>query len=178
MSDKEKMLTKDEFNFMLKKAGLKSNEFCDFLGISYHTYKISWGKKIFIPKYAVSYIELYLKIKDYNIFVEKLFNFIDIKNDIFLKKINIINEDMLKRKKGDFTRKDFLKRIKKLNIQRNEFCKKVDIAYQTITNWDNLCYVPLWVEAWLDIYEKAQECEKYKILFKDFLINNEGLLAL
>ncbi|WDL73849.1 hypothetical protein [Helicobacter winghamensis] len=174
MSNTENTPTKNEFNFMLKKAGLKSKEFCNILGISYSTYKTSWGTKTPIPKYAISYVELYLRITDYNNFIEKLFNFINIRNDIFLKKINIINEDILKRKKGDFTRKDVLTKIKELNLQREEFCKKVDIAYQTITNWDNLCCVPLWVEAWLDIYEKSQKCEKFKILFKDFLMSKKG----
>jgi hypothetical protein len=54
----------------------------------------------------------------------------------------------------------FLKRIKKLNLNKKEFAGLCKVPYSTVNNWgttinNKILSVPAWVEPFLDYYEKS-----------------------
>ena len=58
----------------------------------------------------------------------------------------------------------FLKRLKELDINKQEFAEISKVSYSTITNWGVLrdgkpMPIPGWVEPFLDYYEKAKKLD-------------------
>ena len=75
------------------------------------------------------------------------------------------------------TKEAFQERLKSLNINKQEFSEISNVPYSTVTNWGVMrdgkpMVVPVWVEPFLDYYEKANKldfvmveiCEKIKVV--------------
>ncbi|TLE15950.1 hypothetical protein LS72_005165 [Helicobacter apodemus] len=144
-------MTKQELDEVLKGLNLTRKSFCEKLGVNYKTMNNHWDTKNPIPQYAISWLEIYKTAQKYEQFIEIL------KNDCIV-------ESQLTKVDKSFTKEDFVSRLKTLNLTRSEFCEKVGIGYSTPTTW-NLS-IPLWVEAWLNTYENAENFKKLEILFQ------------
>lgn len=75
------------------------------------------------------------------------------------------------------TKEQFQNRLKELGINKQDFSEISQVPYSTVTNWGVLrdgkpMVVPIWVEPFLDYYEKAKKldfvmveiCEKIRVV--------------
>jgi predicted transcriptional regulator len=75
------------------------------------------------------------------------------------------------------TKEQFQNRLKELGINKQDFSEISQVPYSTVTNWGVLrdgkpMVVPIWVEPFLNYYEKAKKldfvmveiCEKIRIV--------------
>ncbi len=61
------------------------------------------------------------------------------------------------------TREEFNKKLENAVISKSEFCERAGLYYPTVNGWgSNNKSVPIWVESWLDNYQKAKLYEKLK----------------
>ncbi len=161
-------MTKQEFNKTLKELNLTKKEFCEKLRIKSITLENNWGIKYPIPYYAISWLEIYKTAQKYEQFIEILKNHHDLNNII---------KEKPKETSQFFKRKDFDLKLKALNLTRREFCQKVGIAYSTPNSWDKYSPIPLWVEAWLNTYENAENFKKLEIFFQNIFKNQKPIFA-
>jgi len=62
---------------------------------------------------------------------------------------------------------DFKERLNSLNLNLTEFAELTDIPYSTISKYGRSNPVPLWVPKFLDMYEKTNELDEFKLLIKE-----------
>lgn len=63
---------------------------------------------------------------------------------------------------------DFNNQLKRLGLNKKEFADKVNMTYQSVTNWnDDTRPIPGWVESWLEHYAKSKKFETIKELTRD-----------
>ncbi|WDL70593.1 hypothetical protein IP364_03985 [Helicobacter winghamensis] len=149
---REHLINKKEFGIELEKAGLTRKELCENLGVTYTTFNNSWGSNKAIPKYAISYVKIYQKLKkcrEEKKILEKYFE---------LKKTE---------NKKNNSKDEYAKKIKELKLSRDFLCEEFGVTKQSISNWLNSSATPLWFISWLNVYEeickynelrKALEC--------------------
>jgi len=59
----------------------------------------------------------------------------------------------------------FSQRLKELHLNNKEFSKITNIPYSTVTGWgcvggnDKIIPIPVWIEPFLEYYEKAQKLD-------------------
>lgn len=67
------------------------------------------------------------------------------------------------------TQKDFNDKLKKLNLNLDDFAKLVNLPAGTVYGWNRQGKnPPAWVLSWFDNYEKKQE---YEYIIKNQVIN-------
>lgn len=70
-------MTREEFNQLLKSAGISKQEFCEILDLNYKTVN-TWGSSdIKIPKWVRSWLENYIKAKMSDEVIKAVKPFID-----------------------------------------------------------------------------------------------------
>lgn len=68
---------------------------------------------------------------------------------------------MASNKELNMTNAELTKKLKELGISRKEFAEIVGLRYTTVLQWaakDKT--IPLWVNSWLELYEKAKRYDE------------------
>lgn len=74
-------MTREEFNLLLKSAGISKQEFCELLDLNYKTVN-TWGSSdIRIPKWVKSWLEYYIKAKNMDKIVEAVKPYVGLVNE-------------------------------------------------------------------------------------------------
>jgi len=65
------------------------------------------------------------------------------------------------------TNDEFVKELKKINLNKKEFAALTELAYSTVANWSSSDNVPSWVKSWLENYIEKKRFDKIKTILKD-----------
>lgn len=65
-------------------------------------------------------------------------------------------------------REEFNTLLEKANLSKKEFCKLIELNYNTVNTWgSSKVNIPKWVKSWLENYIDKKKFENIKKIIKD-----------
>ena len=63
--------------------------------------------------------------------------------------------------------------LKKAKLSKKEFSLKVEMHYNSVTNWNKLDKVPQWAESWLTLYIENKDLKELKEIIQKTVCDHE-----